>query len=97
MLPNTMANFVKQLITETQGGIVRWDYYSDEDKVMTEYQGMKIALDYAFDFNQEAGVQRLNIIQSDGRHFFFAVVEYDSGYSLLKQLYNEAQASDFKL
>ncbi|EKB83978.1 TPA: hypothetical protein L9R79_005180 [Klebsiella pneumoniae] len=96
MLPNTMANFVKQLISETQDGIVSWDYYSDEDKVVTEYQGMKITLDYAFDFNQEIGVQRFNIVQSDGRHFFFAVGQYDSGYTLLKQLYNEAQASDFK-
>ena len=95
MLPNTMANFVKQLISETQDDIVRWKYFSDEDKVVTEYQGMRITLDYAFDFNQEVGVQRLNIIQSDGRHFFFAVGQYDSGYTLLKQLYNEAQASDF--
>lgn len=95
MLPNTMANFVKQLISETQDDIVRWKYFSDEDKVATEYQGMRITLDYAFDFNQEVGVQRLNIIQSDGRHFFFAVGQYDSGYTLLKQLYNEAQASDF--
>ncbi|HEJ9692917.1 hypothetical protein PFP02_000060 [Proteus mirabilis] len=96
MLPNMMANFVKQLISETQDGIVSWKYYSDEDKVVTEYQGMNIILDYAFDFNQEVGVQRLNITQSDGRHFFFAVSQYDSGYTLLKQLYNEAQASDFK-
>ncbi|MGC0936662.1 hypothetical protein WKG99_14570 [Pantoea agglomerans] len=96
MLPNAIINFVKQLITETQNGVVQWSYFSDEDKVTTEYQGMKVALDYAFDFNQELGVQRLNIIQVDGRHFYFAVSEYDSGYTLLKQLYNEAQASDFR-
>ncbi|HEJ0283290.1 TPA: hypothetical protein SLP08_003047 [Citrobacter freundii] len=96
MLPNTIASFVRQLITETQDGIVQWNYYSDDDKVMTEYQGMRVAIDYAFDYNQEVGVQRLNIIQTDGRHFFFAVAEHDAGYMLLKQLYNEAQASDFK-
>jgi hypothetical protein len=44
----------------------------------------------------EVGVQRLSILQGDGRHFFFPISEYDSGYTLLKQLYNEAQASDFK-
>lgn len=95
MLPNAMINFVKQLITETQAGVIKWNYYSDEDKVAIQYQGMNVSVDYAFDFNQELGVQRLNIIQSDGRHFFFAISQYDSGYALLKQLYNEAQASDF--
>lgn len=96
MLPNTIVNFVSQLISDTQTGIINWKYISDEDKVWTKYKGMQITLDYAFDYNMEVGVQRLSIVQDDGRHFFFPISEYDSGYVLLKQLYNEAQASDFK-
>ncbi|MBE4975476.1 hypothetical protein IMX17_19040 [Serratia sp. X3] len=96
MLPNTIVNFVNKLISETQSDILHWSYNSDEDKVWTKYQGMNITLDYAFDFNMEVGVHRLSILHSDGRKFFFPISEYDSGYTLLKQLYNEAQASDFK-
>ncbi|MBT0360479.1 hypothetical protein [Morganella morganii] len=96
MLPNSISNFVSQLISETQSGIIHWNYISDEDKVITNYHGMQITLDYAFDYNLEIGVQRLSIIQNDGRNFFFPISEYDSGYTLLKKLYNEAQASDFK-
>lgn len=96
MLPNTIVNFVDQLISETQNGNIHWKYISDEDKVWANYQGMQVILDYAFDYNMEVGVQRLNIIHNDGRNFFFSISEYDSGYTLLKRLYNEAQASDFK-
>lgn len=95
MLPNSMVNFVKQLIIETQNGNIKWDYYSDDDKVTATYQERYISVDYAFDYTLEVGVQRLNIKQIDGRHFFFAVAEHEYGYDLLKQLYNEAQASDF--
>lgn len=96
MLPNTIVNFVSTLISDTQTGIIHWTYISDEDKVWAKYKGMQITLDYAFDYNMEVGVQRLSIVQDDGRLFFFPISEYDSGYTLLKQLYNEAQASDFK-
>ncbi|CRL62058.1 hypothetical protein [Proteus vulgaris] len=95
MLPFPIVNFVKQLITETQNKEIQWRYISDDDTVKSHHQGRNINLNYAFDYNQEISVYRLNIEQTDGRIFFFAISEYDAGYTLLKQLYNEAQASDF--
>ncbi|ENR0202110.1 hypothetical protein QU885_01110 [Enterobacter kobei] len=95
MLPDNIANFVNVLLTETRSGSVTWSYNSNDDLVTTNYNGIYVALDYMFDTNNEWGLYRLNIIQQ-GRNFFFPVNQYESGYSLLKALYLEAQASDFK-
>ncbi|MFC7777701.1 hypothetical protein ACFQW4_11540 [Pantoea sp. GCM10028869] len=95
MLPENIAKFVNQILTETRQGSVTWSYNSNSDLVNTNYNGMYVSLDYIFDNNNEVGLYRLNMIQGD-RHFFFPVNEYESGYSLLKMLYLEAQASDFQ-
>ncbi|HDT0623620.1 TPA: hypothetical protein QIB48_000022 [Morganella morganii subsp. morganii] len=96
MLPDTISNFVNQMITETRQGILTWSYNSNDDLVNTNYNGMYISLDYVFDSNNEVGLYRLSIMQN-GRNFFFPVNQYEDGYNLLKALYLEAQASDFRL
>lgn len=95
MLPENIANFVNQMLTETRQGSVTWSYNSNDDLVSINYNGIYVSLDYMFDYNNEVGLYRLNIIQN-GRNFFFPVNQYENGYSLLKTLYLEAQASDFK-
>lgn len=95
MLPLNIAKFVKQILTETREGSVTWSYDSDDDLVSTNYTGIYVSLGYMFDRDNEVGLYRLNIIQ-DGRNFFFPVNQHEDGYGLLKTLYLEAQASDFK-
>ncbi|MEE3649897.1 MULTISPECIES: hypothetical protein [unclassified Brenneria] len=95
MLPENIANFVNRMLTETRQGSMTWSYNSNDDLVNTNYNGIYVSLDYMFDYDNEVGLYRLNIIQS-GKNFFFPVNQHEYGYSLLKTLYLEAQASDFK-
>ena len=95
MLPENIANFVNQILTETRKGSVTWSYNSNEDLVNTNYNAIYISLDYMFDYDNEVGVYRLNIIQN-GRNFFFPVNQHENGYTLLKTVYLEDQASDFQ-
>ncbi|EFB71759.1 Uncharacterised protein [Providencia rustigianii] len=95
MLPAAITHFVEQLINETRTKIINWKYISDSDEVNLNYKEMKVNVGYEFDFNQEVGVYKIQIAQSDGRVFYFAVSEFDAGYINLKNLYSEAQASDF--
>lgn len=95
MLPENIASFVNKILAETRQGSVTWSYHSNEDLVKTTYNGIYVSLDYMFDYDNEVGVYRLNIIQN-GRNFFFPVNQHEYGYILLKTLYLEAQASDFQ-
>lgn len=95
MLPENIANFVKFMINETRNGNVRWSYDSNNDLVSTSYNGMYISLDSAFDHDNGYNFHRLNIIQNE-KNFFFPINQYTDGYDLLKTLYLQAQASDFR-
>lgn len=95
MLPENIAKFVNQMLVETRQGIMIWSYNSNEDLVSANYNGIYVSLDYMFDYSNEVGLYRLNIIQN-GRNFFFPVNQHENGYDLLKTLYLEAQASDFQ-
>ncbi|MEG6075527.1 hypothetical protein ABKU21_22565 [Enterobacter hormaechei] len=94
MLPSSIRSLLIEVFNETSEGQLIWSFDSEADLVFTTHKGIKIKLDYKFDYNLEQGVYRL-LITKNGKDYYFTQTMYDSDFDFLKKIHYEAQGSDF--
>lgn len=98
MLPQKIAELVRELRSKTESGCVSWHYDDDNGSVKATLNqpNIDVAILYRFDIIEEVGTFRIDIFdRSTSKDLFFNTTQMHSDFEIVRALYDSAQASGF--
>lgn len=98
MLPQKIAELVRELRARTETGSIGWKYNDDSGRVETslEQPNITIGIKYRFDTIEEVGTFRVDIFdKATQRDLVFSTTQMYQDFELVRSLYDSAQASGF--
>jgi hypothetical protein len=98
MFPPKINEFVRNLISQTEGGSLSWDYDDENSIVETKGRGFQVSLRYSFNQIEEIGEfsMRYYDLQDNKEYRFYTNQEYKD-YDLARRLFDTAQSSGLSL
>ncbi|WKW32528.1 hypothetical protein [Pseudomonas viridiflava] len=98
MFPPKINEFVRSLISQTESGLLSWDYDDENSIVHTEGRGFSVSLTYSFNQIEEIGEfsMRYYSAQDQKEYRFYTNQEYKD-YDIARRLFDTAQSSGISL
>lgn len=98
MLPQKIAELVRELRERTESGSINWKYDDDNGSVEASLTqpNIDVAIAYRFDTIEEVGTFRIDIFDKNkSQALIFNTTQNYSDFELVRALYDSAQASGF--